>query len=926
MVGVLERCGAGTAPAMTAPAIPIATYRLQLTARFGFDDAAKIVPYLRALGITHVYASPILQAHAGSTHGYDVTDPTRLNPELGGDDAFARLDAALRAAGLGLIVDFVPNHMSIHYADNPWWLDVLEWGQASPYAASFDIDWRALPGRPRVLIPVLGRPYGETLAAGEIELRYDSREGSFSVWYFEHRLPVAPASYRAILRTVVAASGAGAQAAGRAILDLVRAQAGPPNRDEAAALKGALAAIPGAPDVIAAGLAAYRPGRPEGTRALHRLLERQAYRLADWRLANQQINYRRFFDINTLAGLRIEDPGTFEKLHARIASLIADGAVAGLRLDHVDGLSDPAGYCARLHDLVARLRPEVREPFYVLIEKILGENEGLPRFENVAGTTGYEWLNVISHVLADARGLPALDRLWGEIGDARPFDAVVAEAKRNTMRVLLASEFAALCRMLERIAAGHSATRDVAAERLRAALTGFVIGFPLYRTYVTAAGASAADRIMIDRTIAATRRQPDAPVGAIFDFLRALLTLDLVGRGHSGYSRTRVLRFVRKLQQFTGPMMAKSLEDTAFYRFHRLLAFNEVGGNPAAGGLGLRTFHRLMRERIETQSHGLTATATHDTKRGEDARARLLALSEIPEDWAAGVAQWRSANAHLISQTGGRRVPSVAHEYMLYQALVGAWTAGHDSDLVARLQAYALKAAREGKQETSWLDPDETYENELTGFIAEILRNKRFVDGFDPLARRVALLGALNSLTQLALKIAMPGVPDFYQGSEFWDLSFVDPDNRRPVDFAARASVLAACESTDERTLVESWRDGRIKFALTRRLLAWRGSLADVFTHGDHRELPVEGPHREHVIAFARTYRNDAAILVAGRHFALLTEGGRRWPRAQDWQGHVVLDGFALTGGPAVAGGRLALSQVFENVPVAAFRASTGRR
>jgi (1->4)-alpha-D-glucan 1-alpha-D-glucosylmutase len=926
MVGVLERCGAGTAPAMTAPAIPIATYRLQLTARFGFDDAAKIVPYLRALGITHVYASPILQAHAGSTHGYDVTDPTRLNPELGGDDAFARLDAALRAAGLGLIVDFVPNHMSIHYADNPWWLDVLEWGQASPYAASFDIDWRALPGRPRVLIPVLGRPYGETLAAGEIELRYDSREGSFSVWYFEHRLPVAPASYRAILRTVVAASGAGAQAAGRAILDLVRAQAGPPNRDEAAALKGALAAIPGAPDVIAAGLAAYRPGRPEGTRALHRLLERQAYRLADWRLANQQINYRRFFDINTLAGLRIEDPGTFEKLHARIASLIADGAVAGLRLDHVDGLSDPAGYCARLHDLVALLRPEVCEPFYVLIEKILGENEGLPRFENVAGTTGYEWLNVISHVLADARGLPALDRLWGEIGDARPFDAVVAEAKRNTMRVLLASEFAALCRMLERIAAGHSATRDVAAERLRAALTGFVIGFPLYRTYVTAAGASAADRIMIDRTIAATRRQPDAPAGAIFDFLRTLLTLDLVGPGHSGYSRTRVLRFVRKLQQFTGPMMAKSLEDTAFYRFHRLLAFNEVGGNPAAGGLGLRTFHRLMRERIETQSHGLTATATHDTKRGEDARARLLALSEIPEDWAAGVAQWRSANAHLISQTGGRRVPSVAHEYMLYQALVGAWTAGHDSDLVARLQAYALKAAREGKQETSWLDPDETYENELTGFIAEILRNKRFVDGFDPLARRVALLGALNSLTQLALKIAMPGVPDFYQGSEFWDLSFVDPDNRRPVDFAARASVLAACESTDERTLVESWRDGRIKFALTRRLLAWRGSLADVFTHGDHRELPVEGPHREHVIAFARTYRNDAAILVAGRHFALLTEGGRRWPRAQDWQGHVVLDGFALTGGPAGAGGRLALSQVFENVPVAAFRASTGRR
>jgi (1->4)-alpha-D-glucan 1-alpha-D-glucosylmutase len=910
---------------MTPPAIPTATYRLQLTARFGFDDAAKVVPYLEALGITHVYASPILQAHAGSTHGYDVTDPTRLNRELGGDDAFARLNAALQAAGLGLIVDFVPNHMSVHYADNPWWLDVLEWGQASPHAVSFDIDWRALPGRPRILIPILGRPYGEALAAGEIELRYDPAEGSFSAWYFEHHLPVAPASYRAILRTAVAAGGAGPQTAGRAILDLAGAQTGRPTRREAAAFKAALAAIPGAAGVIAAGLGAYRSAHPDGSRALHRLLERQAYRLAHWRLANRLINYRRFFDINTLAGLRIEDLGTFEKLHARMAPLIASGAVTGLRLDHIDGLSDPAGYCARLHELVARLRPDARAPFYVLIEKILGENERLPSFDNVAGTTGYEWLNVISHVLADARGLPALDRLWGEIGGARMFAAVVAEAKRDAMRNLLASEFQALCRMLERITAGHPATRDFDPERLRAAFTGFVIHFPVYRTYVTPAGAGAADRAMIDRTIAAARRQADAADGEIFDFLRALLTLDLVAPGRTGYSRTRALRFVRKIQQFTGPMMAKSLEDTAFYRFHRLLAFNEVGGNPAADGLAIPAFHRLMRGRIETQPHGLTATATHDTKRGEDARARLLALSEIPEEWAAGVAQWRSANAHLVRQAGARRAPSVAHEYMLYQALLGAWPADPDSELVARMQAYALKAAREGKQDTSWLDPDEAYETGLTGFIADMLKNKAFVDGFDPLARRAALLGALNSLTQVALKIAMPGVPDFYQGSELWDLSFVDPDNRRPVDFAARASVLAAAsEGTDERALAESWRDGRIKLALTKRLLAWRRSLADVFTHGDYRPLAVEGSHRDHVIAFARTWRNDAAILVAGRHFAPLTDSGRHWPRGDAWQGHVVLDGFSVVDPPDRGGepGRLALSQAFANVPVAALRAT----
>jgi (1->4)-alpha-D-glucan 1-alpha-D-glucosylmutase len=368
--------------------------------------------------------------------------------------------------------------------------------------------------------------------------------------------------------------------------------------------------------------------------------------------------------------------------------------------------------------------------------------------------------------------------------------------------------------------------------------------------------------------------------------------------------------------------MAKSLEDTTFYRYHRLLALNEVGGDPSAKALSVDAFHLTMQTRAREWPHGMTATATHDTKRGEDARARLLALSEIPGDWAAGVAQWRSANAGLIRQAGGRRAPSAGHEYMLYQALLGAWPPGPDSDLVARLQAYALKAAREGKQETSWLDPDEAYEKGLTGFIADMLKNKAFVDGFDPLARRVALLGALNSLTQVALKIAMPGVPDFYQGSELWDLSFVDPDNRRPVDFPARASSLAA--DPDARVLVESWRDGRIKLALTKRLLAGRRSLDDVLAHGDYRPLAVEGPHRDHVIAFARTSRNDAAILVAGRHFAPLTDGGRHWPRADAWQGHVVLDGFSVLDPPDRGGepGRLVLSQAFANLPVAALRAT----
>jgi (1->4)-alpha-D-glucan 1-alpha-D-glucosylmutase len=904
--------------------IPIATYRLQLTAKFGFDDAAKVVPYLRALGISHLYVSPILKAHASSTHGYDVVDPTRINPELGGEKGFARLVDALRAADVGLIVDFVPNHMSVHHADNPWWLDLLEWGQSSPYARAFDIDWAALPGRPRVLLPILGRPYGETLENGEIDLRYDPREGSFSAWYFEHRLPIAPPTYGIILRAVVAEAGASESAAGRALLDLAHRYEGPgqPDREAAPSFKAALAAIEGGAEVIATGLARFRAG-PRGARALHYLIEHQVYRPAHWRLATTQIRYRRFFDINTLAGLRVENEHTFRELHALIARLIAQGVIDGLRLDHIDGLADPAGYCHRLQAIVAR-RPDETTPFYVVVEKILAEGEQLPPFEGVAGTTGYEWLNVISRVLLDDRGLPLLDRLQRDIsGDRRSFEAILAESKLDVISNLLASEFNTLVRLLSRIAAGCYRTRDFDETRLHAALRRYVIHFPVYRTYVTSTGASETDRAMIGRTLERARRDSLKSDRPIFDFLRDALTLDLVAPGRAGHSRRRVLEFVRKLQQFTGPVMAKSLEDTACYRFKRLLALNEVGGNPAAHGLPVPAFHRLMQERVEGLSHGMTATATHDTKRGEDARARLLALSELADDWSAAVAEWQGANARHVRNFDGRRSPSAAHEYMLYQALLGAWPAnGRGEDFVARCQAYAVKAGREGKIETSWLDPDETYERGLTGFIDDILKSEAFVRSMHGLAQRTALLGALNSLTQIALKIAMPGVPDFYQGTEFWDLSFVDPDNRRPVDFAARQLALASLpQGTDLGELARTWRDGRIKLAVLHRLLAWRSSMPDVFARGRYQPLAIEGPHRDHVIAFARLHQDSAAILVAGRHFAPLTEGGRQWPRAETWQGHVVLAQYCLLDRPDRQTDVLPLSDAFASVPVAALRA-----
>ena len=1014
---------------------PIATYRLQLTTSFGFREAAKIAPYLAALGISHVYASPILKARAGSTHGYDMIDPTALDPERGGEEGFAVLTEALRAAGLGLIVDFVPNHMGVLYADDPWWLDVLEWGPASHHARAFDIDWNALPfrARPGVLIPVLGRPYGEALAAGEIVLRYDAREGSFSAWYFEHRLPIAPSSYRAILHTAV--RHAGDTEVGRAVLALADTQGafGHPTQDEAPAFKAALAAIDGGAEVIASGLARYTPAAPGGARALHRLLERQAYRLAYWRLAGTQINYRRFFDINSLAGLRVEDEATFAAVHARIAPLIEQGAIDGLRLDHIDGLADPAGYCARLRDMVARLRsstsprrgevdarsasgegssvPELNhlEPltpalsppergsadtvpaaFPIYVEKILGEGEPLPQLPGVTGTTGYEWLNVITQVLLDGRGILALDALWNEVSEAdsspspaggghrRPsaavdsdadaehrlwseasrggvaeapsqaesqsphpvrrgyasandpppagegeeaFAQVLATAKREVLATLLASEFNVLARLLERIAAGNPSTRDFAPERLCAALEAYIIAFPVYRTYVTPAGASAADRALIERVIAAVRAEAPAADAPLFDFLRDLLTLDLVAPDRAGYGRARAHRFVRKLQQLTGPVMAKSLEDTAFYRFHRLIALNEVGGNPAASALPVDDFHRLMQERAATSPGGLTATATHDTKRGEDARARILALAELPDEWAAAVAQWSAVNARHVHRLGALRAPSAAHEYMLYQALIGAWP--FDGD-IERFQAYARKAAREGKQETSWLDPDQAYEEGLARFIAAILDERGFVRSFDALAQRAALLGALNSLSQLALKIAMPGVPDFYQGTELWDLALVDPDNRRPVNFAAREHALTSPErEIDVRALIETWLDGRIKLALTQRLLAFRRSLGEVFSRGDYRPLTVAGEHRDHVIAFARCHGEEAAIVVVGRYFAALTDGGRRWPQSEAWQGHVELGGLLPADGPAPLRRieQLPLASLFDPIPVAMLRA-----
>jgi (1->4)-alpha-D-glucan 1-alpha-D-glucosylmutase len=920
------------------PAIPIATYRLQLTTHFGFSQAADCVGYLKSLGVSHLYVSPFLKARRGSTHGYDVVDHNAINPELGGEAGLQHLSAALAQADLGLILDFVPNHMGVHYADNAWWLDVLEWGQKSPYANYFDIDWALLPYRPAggVLIPILGTSYGEALERGEIELRYDAEEGSFSAWYYEHRLPITPPRYAEILEKVVTEAPARDRLGGWKLIGLAARYRGPhnPPRDKAPALKAELASIEGAREIIERGLRAYRPkdGGHAAALALHGLLERQHYRLAHWRLSASDINYRRFFDINSLAGLRVEDIRVFEAIHRLVARLIAEGRLQGLRLDHTDGLRDPQQYAARLQRLIGNARPRQQNTFYVVIEKILAEGEHLPRLAGVAGTTGYEWLNVLSRLLLDEQGLARLDETWRRIsGDRRGFGEVVIAAKRRVLATILLSEFTVLARLLDRIAAGHYTTRDYTAERLRRALELFILHFPVYRTYITGSGPSREGRALIEAAIGKARAQWVGADASIFDLIRDTITLDLIKPPHIGHSIARVRRFARKLQQFTGPVMAKALEDTAFYRYHRLLALSEVGGNPATGALSVDDFHARMAQRVETLPHGLTATATHDTKRGEDARTRILALSEIADEWNEAVEHWRDLNSGLIAAMEPAKRPSPAHQYMLYQSLLGGWPLeGANDEFLQRMQAYAVKAAREGKEQTSWLDPNLRYEEGLTSFIGQLLdhnRSAQFLGGFEPFTRRVALLGALNSLSQLALKLTIPGVPDLYQGAELWDLSLVDPDNRRPVDFATRAAALAAsAEAPDWQTLAGAWPNGCIKLALTHALLSLRQRFADLFTHGGYRAVEVIGPHREDVVAFARSSGRDAIIVAVGRLFARATEGGRHWPSGAAWNATLKLEGFSpvcnvLGAGAILDGRQWPVRGIFDPLPVAVIEA-----
>ena len=839
-----------------------ATYRLQFHRRFTFRDAKALVPYFAELGISHLYASPIMEARPGSSHGYDIISHNRINPEIGGEADFQNFVAELHAHGMGLILDIVPNHMAVGGRDNAWWLDTLEWGEQSPYAAYFDINWDA--SRPdlkgRVLLPVLGDQYGVILEEGGIELRLDPAEGSFSAWYYDHRFPISPRSYAAILE------------AGRGPLtglarEFAAATFGRPAtaRDRTAVLKRRLAEIaadPAGGAAVARALRAFngRPGRPPSFRRLHRLLDAQAYRLAYWRVATEEINYRRFFNINDLAGLRMELPLLFEETHRLVFQMIGRGEVQGLRIDHIDGLFDPGGYCAQL-------QKRFSEPIYILVEKILARHERLPDWP-VAGSTGYDFTNEVLALFVDPAGERTMTRLYRQLtGRDADFDDILAACKRRIMQVNLASEINVLAGRFHRLSMSEWRTRDFTLNGMLAALEEVIAAFPVYRTYVSERGLSGDDRRHIEWAIGQARKRRRAGDTTIIDFVHRVITADCEGHPHPD----EVMQTAMQFQQVTGPVMAKACEDTAFYRYFRLLALNEVGGDPRRFGMSVGAFHHLMQDRARTWPQTMVTTATHDTKRGEDGRVRLALLSEMPREWGRRVARWLRLNRRHRSEIDREVVPDRNVEYLFYQTLVGAWPPGLSPDdteamrsLGERVEAYMIKAVREGKEVSGWSTPNIAYETALQRFVRGVLEATRanpFLADFHAFIGLLARPAAIASLAQLVLKLTVPGVPDIYQGGELWDFSLVDPDNRRPVDWGQRRALLCEAGSagfTEPSGIVE---DGREKLFIVHRLLGLRRDHPELFAAGDYLPLEVtDGPRADHLCAFAR--RRDGAVLV----------------------------------------------------------------
>ncbi len=874
--------------------IPTSTYRFQFHKDFTFRHAASLVDYLHGLGVSHLYASPIFKAAAGSPHGYDICDHNALNPEVGSREEFDALSAALRERGMGLILDFVPNHMGVAEPHNAWWMDVLEHGPSSPYAFYFDIDWHPLKREleNKVLLPILGDQYGRVLEKGELRLVFEG--GRFQIHYYSTILPVEPASTLGILRGALSHVGnelaEGARVEFESILTALEHLPGKTDsRPEKVAerhreqlvFKRRLHALCDLDPAVCAAIAAkvdefQAPGDENAYDAFDKLLNAQNYRLSFWRVAGEEINYRRFFDINSLAAIRMELPDVFEAAHRLVFELIQCGAVTGLRIDHVDGLYDPRRYFDLLQERCAQLTglPPDSRALYLLIEKILASGESLPASWNVHGTTGYEFVNQAVGLLVDGAAQKALTEVYERFtGLDERFSDIAYRSKLLVMRSAMSSEINVLGHMLNRLSETNRWYRDFSLNALTAVVREVIACFPVYRTYLTPdEPPSDEDRKVISRAIDQARRRNPAVERTVFDFIREVL-LPSPGNPHA-VAETPRCAFVMKFQQCSGPITAKGVEDTAFYIYNRLAALNEVGGEPGIFGVSPARFHEEQAARLAQFPHSMLTTSTHDTKRSEDVRARMAALSEMPKEWSKAVRRWQIANRKFKKSVGDELAPSLNEEYLLYQTLVGSWpleamTEESRGAYVERIQLYMEKAIREAKVNSSWIEPNAEWDDASKQFIASILapkRSSRFLESVASFADNLAQLGVINSLSQLVLKATLPGVPDFYQGNEIWDFSLVDPDNRRPVDYDKRRAMLAALgEKPDLGELLASWRDGRIKLFVTQRLLALRNERSALFQRGSYKPVEIEGEFAAHCVAFTRKLDESQVLVIAPR-------------------------------------------------------------